>query len=131
MDRGTANLRREAELLTRYSRELQGRDRFPSSVPHPDDLAKLQKERQQLLEWGENLYREVSRLERERRDRDEESNNTTRRLEALEKRNDALVQKCTHLESVIAGSGQLFGGGDLAGDAEVVEMKRTIGTLLF
>ena len=83
-------------MLTKYHRELsvkQGSGNFANNN-NDSNLMKLQAERKQLLEWGENLYKEVSRLEREKRKLETDNGKEKDSVKQLEHSNEQLLSKC-------------------------------------
>lgn len=92
--------------MTKYHRELaikQGSGEFANNN-EDSNLMKLQAERKQLLEWGENLYKEVSKLEREKRKLETDVSQERDSVKQLEHSNEQLLSKCVHLESILQGN---------------------------
>lgn len=100
------DLKKEAELLTKYHRELSNKQNTAANdaLGQDDQILKLQAERKQLLEWGENLYKEVSRLERDKRKVETDVSKERETTKQLEQTNEQLLAKCVHLESILQGN---------------------------
>eukprot|EP00392_Amoebophrya_sp_AT5.2_P019137 g19870.t1 len=114
-----ADLKVEAEQLTKYHRELSQRQGQGAVAPgaevvtnskntaptNTDDivmqLSKMEGERSQLLEWGESLYKEVARLEKENERLEGDVRNERSEAAELKDTNTVLTQKCVVLENAL------------------------------
>ncbi|CAD7961036.1 unnamed protein product [Amoebophrya sp. A120] len=102
------DLRREAEQLTKYHRELN--ENNPNKLLSADmieQVTKMETERTQLLEWGENLYKEVQKLELEKQRLEDQIDTEQKETSELKLSNEKLTQKCVQLEAVLKGNTNL------------------------
>eukprot|EP00397_Hematodinium_sp_SG-2012_P008351 GEMP01008409.1.p1 GENE.GEMP01008409.1~~GEMP01008409.1.p1 ORF type:complete len:711 (+),score=215.51 GEMP01008409.1:171-2303(+) len=128
-DRVLQELKAEAEVLSKYYRgaRVERAENIPpvTGKPLSSDVHALQLERQQLLEWGENLYREVVRLEREKHVVDKYLKQERGNAQHLEKVNQDLLDKVLILENFVACHDE--GSTPLVSNQETVELRNQIG----
>lgn len=123
-DRVLKELKAEAEVLAKYHRSSRAEraENVPpvTGKPPSNEVHTLQLERQQLLEWGENLYRQVARLEKENQDANKYIQQERNRTQHLDDVNRDLLDKVLTLENGDGNTG-------IRSNAETVDLRKQIG----
>mmetsp|Transcript_40769 Transcript_40769/g.97881 ORF Transcript_40769/g.97881 Transcript_40769/m.97881 type:complete len:644 (+) Transcript_40769:7-1938(+) len=82
----------------------------PENVDPRETVSSLMHERKQLMDWGENLYREVARLEKEKASVLQAIEQERAAKSSLEASNDQLAQQCMQMEQALRGGHAPNGG---------------------